>query len=263
MMKQNILDTIVAHKKKEIKATRRRMPGKIVLKRALKRRDFRSFYRTLKSRAGRIGIIAEIKRASPSAGRIRADLDAGKQAAAYERGGAAAISVLTDERFFCGNLFDLALAKQSTGLPVLRKDFIISDYQVYESAAVGADAVLLIARILKLSMLKSLLKLTHELGMDALVEVYTKDDIEKVAATDAKIIGINNRNLETFETDVGHAGKLKPECLSDRLIVCASGIRFKSDIEANLKAGIHYFLIGESLVRSDNPAAMIQHLINT
>ncbi|NOY68852.1 MAG: indole-3-glycerol phosphate synthase TrpC [Deltaproteobacteria bacterium] len=259
-MKQNILDKIVVHKKQVIKNSKKHIPEKKMRQEAEKRRDFRPLGQSLKNSANRINIIAEIKRASPSAGSIAPDLDAAKQAVAYERGGAMALSVLTDTRFFSGNLFDLTQARLATALPVLRKDFIISEYQIYESAAIGADAVLLITCILTLSKLKSLLRLARKLGMDALVEVYTEEDMEKACKTDAGIIGINNRNLNTFETDVNHARKLTARLSEGRIVVCASGIRFKTDITDNMKNGINNFLIGEALVRSEDPAAMLRHL---
>lgn len=260
-MKQNILDKIIAHKKEVIKNAKKATPEKTIRQAAEARRDFRPFGRTLKMGTGRINIIAEIKRASPSAGIINANIDAAKQAIAYERGGAVALSVLTETRFFSGTTYDLTLARNATALPVLRKDFIISEYQVYESAALGADAVLLITRILTLSRLKSLLRLARRLGMDAVVEVYSKEDMEKAGKTDAGIIGINNRNLDTFETDVRHARNLDEKLSEGRIVVSASGIRFKTDIEENLKAGINNFLIGSALVLADDPAAMLQHLI--
>jgi indole-3-glycerol phosphate synthase len=207
-----------------------------------------------------IHIIAEIKRASPSKGMIQADLIAADFAAAYERGGASAISVLTEDHWFKGNIKDLTDAREASALPILRKDFTISTYQIYESALIGADAVLLIVRILSKNQIKDYLDLCMELNIDALVEIHTQDDIDKMKDTGARLIGINNRNLKSFDTDIGTAIKLVEGLESGQIPVAASGIATKDDIEKTKKANIRHFLIGESIVRSKDPENFLKAL---
>ncbi len=207
-----------------------------------------------------IHIIAEIKRASPSKGLIKRDLNASAFAAAYERGGASAISVLTEDHWFKGSIDDLTDAREASTLPVLRKDFTISAYQIYESAVIGADAILLIVRILSENQLKDYLTLCSELNLDALVEIHTNDDINKMKNTGARLIGINNRNLRSFDTDINTAIDLVAALSPGQIPVAASGIHNPTDIEKNRAAGILHFLIGESLVRSPDPANFIQLL---
>ncbi|MDO9263280.1 MAG: indole-3-glycerol phosphate synthase TrpC [Desulfosalsimonadaceae bacterium] len=210
--------------------------------------------------ADHIHIIAEIKRASPSKGIIREHLDPAATAEAYQEGGASAISVLTEDHFFKGSVDDLIAARQASTLPVLRKDFILSTYQIYESAIIGADAVLLIVRMLSKSQLKDYLDLCAELNLDALVEIHSVEDIHTMADTSARLIGINNRNLQSFDTDIENAMKLVAGLRPGQIPVAASAIRGRDDIDKNRKSGIRHFLIGESIVRSDDPAAFIRSL---
>ena len=209
-----------------------------------------------------IHIIAEIKRASPSKGLIKPDLVAADFAAAYERGGASAISVLTEDHWFKGSIDDLIVARDASSLPILRKDFTISTYQIYESALIGADAILLIVRILAKNQLKEYLELCAELNIDALVEIHTPEDAATASLTNARLIGINNRNLKSFETDIDTAMNLVKGLSPDQIPVAASGISTKEDIEKNRKADIRHFLIGESIVRAPDPAQFIQSLKN-
>lgn len=226
-------------------------------------RQPRGFYRRLRTPGpGGVNIIAEVKRASPSKGDICADLDAAACAAQYQAGGAAAISVLTDTPYFKGRLADLEQVRTAVELPVLRKEFIISDYQVYESRAAGADAILLIARIVTPEQLSDLLSLTHDLGMDALVEIHSEEDYAAADRAGARLIGINNRNLATFDTDLRTAMQLARRLAPDQVPVAASGIGGRQDIVANLAQGIHTFLIGESLVRADDRIALLRELIH-
>jgi len=208
----------------------------------------------------KIHIIAEIKRASPSKGLIKPDLIAADFAASYERGGASAISVLTEDHWFKGSIKDLTDAREATTLPILRKDFTISTYQIFESAVIGADAILLIVRILSENQLKDYLELCAELNLDALVEIHSQDDIQKMKGTGARLIGINNRNLKSFDTDIETAIDLVAGLSPGQIPVAASGIATKNDIEKTRVAGIHHFLIGESIVRSANPEEFIQSL---
>ncbi len=257
----DFLSQIVARKKDEIAALKKKTPLKNLIAMAKPRSAKRSFYHQL-HQPGPFGIniIAEIKRASPSKGIIREDLDAAAYAAAYEHGGAAAISVLTDGPGFNGCIEDLQAARQASTLPVLRKDFLISAYQIYESALIGADALLLIVRILTQQQLCDYLCLSRELNMDALVEVFSETDVEKAIAAGARLIGINNRNLSTFDTDINTARRMANLLTPAQTPVAASGVSGRKDIENIREAGIWNFLIGESIVRSENPQYFIGEL---
>lgn len=256
----DFLTRIVEHKKQEVKAARQRRPLS-ALQQPAETAQRRSLWRRL-ARPGRDGvnIIAEIKRASPSKGVIRGDLDAAAYARAYEQGGAAAVSVLTDRTFFHGSLADLRTARRSTSLPVLRKDFIVSDYQIREAAHAGADAVLLIVRILSPGQLKDYLALCRELGLEALVEIHSREDLAGAARAGARLIGINNRDLSSFATNRDTAPGLAAELDPHQVAVAASGIRGRSDVEQGVAAGVFNFLVGESIVRSPDPAAFLRRL---
>ena len=258
----DILSRIVARKKEEIAEARRQTPLDRLREAAIRRGGCRPFYDVLKA-AGPHGanIIAEIKRASPSKGPLRIDLDPVQLARDYAAGGAAALSVLTDRDFFRGDPKDLQAARQAVELPVLRKDFLIDDYQIYESRAMGADAVLLICRILSLQQLGHLLALSRSLDMDALVEIHTENDLEMARACGARLIGINNRNLATFDTDIGNAMAMARRLGPGQIAVAASGIASPEDIRINLAQGVFNFLIGESLVRSDDPVEHLRSLL--
>ncbi len=256
------LTQIVQQKGREISQARKIIPEGRLAELARQRSDFRPFFETLSQPgAAGVNIIAEIKRASPSKGDIAPDLDAFRTALRYEKGGAAAVSVLTDPTFFKGSLDDLTAARSACALPVLRKEFVISRYQVYEAAAAGADAILLIARILTEKKLNRLYALCHELGMEALVEIHTPEDARTVAVCGARLVGINNRNLNTFETDIANAMDLVARLAPGQVPVAASGISRPADIQRNLKAGIFNFLVGESIVRSDDPVRFIRALM--
>ncbi len=209
-----------------------------------------------------INIIAEFKRRSPSKGAIRAEANLSRIVTSYEAGGAAAISVLTEEDYFSGSLEDLRLAKQSVDLPVLRKDFIIDDYQVYESAAAGADAVLLIVAALddeKLLSLRALIE--DELSMDALIEVHTREEMQRALACGASVIGVNNRNLHTFEVSLETSLSLAAEVPTEAVLISESGLKSATDLARLRDAGFRGFLIGESLMRSDDPGAALRDLM--
>jgi indole-3-glycerol phosphate synthase len=261
-MAEDILKKIVAHKKHEIKAAKQLRPEASLRADQPPLKTRRSFYDRLTTRNPQgINIIAEIKRASPSKGLIRPDLDPAVYAREYESGGAAALSVLTDRHFFKGSLADLKTARRASTLPVLRKDFIISAYQIFESAVIGADAVLLIAAILSLQQLKDYLALCRELHLDALVEIHSADELEKVTRAGALLIGINNRNLKTFHTDIGTSISMASRLSRHQVGVAESGLRTAADIDAVRRAGICNFLIGESLVQADSPRLFLQSLI--
>ena len=260
-MKKDFLRIIVEDKKREIAIAKQLMPESMLREKARIPRKRRPFFKKLQH-PGPLGvnIIAEIKRASPSKGDIHPNLDPAVYAAAYEAGGAAALSVLTDGPHFKGGPEDLRIARKATSLPVLRKDFLISAYQIFESAVMAADAVLLIVRILSLEQLKDYLSLCNELALDALVEIYSESDIEKASLAGARLIGINNRNLASFETDVETAVRMTSLLGNDQIAVAASGIRSRKDIDLTLNSGIWNFLIGESLVRAKNPKEFLESL---
>lgn len=209
-----------------------------------------------------VNIIAEFKRRSPSKGLIRANADLSQIVKSYQAGGASAISVLTEEDYFSGSLDDLRSVKKFVDLPVLRKDFVVDEYQVYESAAAGADAVLLIVAALDDD---ALLRLRHlaedELGMDALVEVHDRDEMQRAAACGATLIGVNNRNLHTFDVSLDTSLSLVSGAPKGALLISESGLKTASDLSRLRDAGYRGFLIGESLMRSDDPEAALRELM--
>ncbi len=261
-MPTDFLTQIVQQKGREISQARTVVSEERLAELARQRSDFRPFFERLSQPgAAGVNIIAEIKRASPSRGDIAPDLDASRTALRYEKGGAAAVSVLTDPTYFKGSLEDLTAARSACALPVLRKEFVISRYQLFEAAAAGADAILLIARILTEKKLNQLYALCRELGMDALVEIHTPEDARTVAACGARLVGINNRNLSTFKTDIAIALDLVARLAPDQVPVAASGISKPADIQRNLKAGIFNFLVGESVVLCSDPVRFIRELM--
>jgi indole-3-glycerol phosphate synthase len=201
---------------------------------------------------GAVRIIAEIKRASPSKGVIKLDFMPAEIARVYEANGAAAVSILTEEKYFKGDIEYLAAIKRNLKIPALRKDFIFDEYQVYESRAYGADAILLIAAILEQERLTGLMALAKELGMSVLVEVHDEKELERVLDTDARVIGINNRDLKTFKTDLNTTVRLVPYVPKDRVLVSESGINTFEDIQFLRQHGVDAFLVGEALMREDN-----------
>jgi indole-3-glycerol phosphate synthase len=208
-----------------------------------------------------INIIAEFKRRSPSKGVIRARADLASIVRSYEAGGAVALSVLTEEDYFEGSLDDLRAAKRSVALPVLRKDFVVEEYQVYESAVAGADAVLLIVAALEDAQLASLRRLAEdELAMDALVEVHDSQEMDRAAGSGATIIGVNNRNLKTFEVSLETSVQLAPLAPREALLVSESGLNDAFDLRRLREQGFHGFLIGESLMRAADPNQALRDL---
>jgi indole-3-glycerol phosphate synthase len=218
--------------------------------------------RALESKSGRVNIIAEFKRRSPSAGTIRNDLSATDVGTSYERGGACAISVLTDEQYFGGSILDLGAIRASTVLPLLRKDFIIDEIQIYEAAAVGADAVLLIAAALDDAALAKLrATVEDELGLDALVEVHTSEELRRAVREGAKIIGVNNRDLRTFRTSLETSERLIAEAPGDGIMISESGLQNPKSLRHLQALGFRGFLIGEALMRAPNPEAALRDFI--
>ena len=218
-------------------------------------RDFAAALRA----AERPAVIAEVKRSSPSAGAIR-DADPAEQARRYEDAGAAAISVLTEARHFDGSLLDLQAARRAIALPVLRKDFLVHPSQVIEARAAGADAVLLIAAAVSESELKALLATASDLGLSAVVEAHGDEDLERALHTEAELIGVNARDLETLEVDLDRALRLLRRVPRDRLAVAESGLSSREHVERAVDAGARALLIGETLMRADDPAATLREL---
>ena len=220
-----------------------------------------AFFRALS--ADGINVIAEFKRRSPSKGFIREGAKPSEVARAYQAGGAVAMSVLTEEDYFAGSLDDLREVKSTVKLPVLRKDFIVDEYQVYESAAAGADAILLIVAALDDELLSQLRRLAEdELGMDALVEVHTSDEMKRAVACGAKLIGVNNRDLRTFEVSLETSLSLAREAPPEALLISESGLNNATDLERLYDAGYRGFLIGETLMRADDPIAALRNFRN-
>ncbi len=209
----------------------------------------------------KVNIIAEIKRASPSKGMINDTIDVGELARSYEAGGACAISVLTEEDRFKGSLDDLKLARETVGIPILRKDFIFDEFQIHEAKDAGADAILLIAAMLDDDSLSKLHRVAEEeLGLDALVEVHNLEELERVSAIGAKIIGVNNRDLHSFRVSLDVSRELIRHAPKDALMICESGLRTRDDLLEMRNLGFIGFLIGETLMRSGNPAEELMRL---
>ena len=221
------------------------------------------FYRAIRRAVeqGRPAIIAEIKKASPSKGVIRADFDPARLAETYAQAGATCLSVLTDERYFQGADEHLRQAKAAARLPVLRKDFIIDPYQIYEARALGADCVLLIVAAVDDGRLRELAATAAELGMDALVEVHNREELERGMMLRAPLIGINNRDLRTFETSLQTTLGLLPDVFPDRTVVTESGIRNREDIALMRSHDVHAFLIGETLMGAEDPGEKLRELL--
>jgi indole-3-glycerol phosphate synthase len=214
-----------------------------------------------KLEAGFPAVIAEIKKASPSKGVLRADFRPAEIAAGYERGGAACLSVLTDEDFFQGRDAYLQEARAACSLPVLRKDFIIDPYQVYEARALGADCILLIVSCLEDNRLQTLGALARELQMDVLVEVHDREELERALSVHSRLIGINNRNLRTFQVSLETTIGLLDAIPQDRIPVTESGIHSREDVTRMRAHGVHAFLVGEAFMRAEDPGAMLAQLI--
>ncbi|MGH7171900.1 MAG: indole-3-glycerol phosphate synthase TrpC [Gemmataceae bacterium] len=256
----SILDGIVAYKRQEIAAARQQVPDAILEQRlgeAPSPRDFRAALESGPSMA----LIAEVKKASPSAGLLRADFDPVTIARIYEQNGAACISVLTDEPSFHGHLNYLSAIRAAVACPLLRKDFILDRYQLLEARLAGADAVLLIAEILDETALPRLLRQAAELGLQALVELYDRANLPRVLASGARLIGINNRDLHTFQTRLEHTLDLIADLPSEVCLVSESGIRTRGDLERLQTAGVRAVLIGETFMRSSDIGAKLRELI--
>jgi len=255
-----ILDEIVANKKNELVETKRRIPFPDIKTRAGERDQTRGFVKALSQGSG-ISLIAEVKKASPSKGVIREDFDPKKIAQIYEESGAACLSVLTESKFFQGRLEYLADIRSVVNLPLLRKDFIIDEYQIFEARAAGADAVLLIAACLEREQIGDYLGIAQQIGLDVLVESHTYKELDKSLRAGAALIGINNRDLTTFQVDLRTTIDLLKDIPEDRLVVSESGIKTREDVVKLHEAGVDAVLIGESLMREKDIGRKVKELL--
>ncbi len=257
---ETILDRIVQSKARELEKARHQVPASELERRLADAPPVRDFRAAL-DRPGSVQVIAEVKKASPSAGVLREDFDPAAIARTYAGHGAACISVLTDEAFFHGSLDDLAAVRAAVPVPVLRKDFILDRYQLLEARAAGADAVLLIAEVLPGEVLPRLLREAGELGLQALVELYDAENLPRVLDSGARLVGVNNRDLRTFVTRLEHTLELAARVPPDCCLVSESGIRSRREILHLGQAGVRAVLIGETLMRAPDPGAKLDELL--
>ncbi len=255
-----ILTKIVEEKKKELEIAKERMSLEKIQKELMILPSARGFRQSI-SREHEISLIAEIKKASPSAGILRRDCDPVRIAQTYRAYGARAISIITEEKFFQGNPSYIEMVRKDIYLPILRKDFIIDKYQVYESKLLGADAVLLIADLLSRSELFQFLEICKNLAMDAVVEIHNEEDLNKSLSVDSRIIGINNRNLHTFEVDLGVTSNLIRSIPDDKTIISESGIKTYEDVMFLKSLGVNAVLIGEAFMRSEDIGTKVRELM--
>ena len=254
-----MLDKIIAQKKEEVEQRKKVVPITYLQQRIARQKPALDLALALKG--DQIRLIAEVKQASPSRGMLSPNFNPIELAQTYVEGGAAAISVLTEANYFMGSIEHLTAIKEVVGLPLLRKDFIFDLYQVYESRAYGADALLLIVAILSQEQLKELVSLSHSLGLRCLVEVHNEGEVERAVHSEAEIIGINNRDLNTLSIDINMTRRLRPLIPQERIVVSESGIKSKRDIEKLGKWGVDAVLIGEALVTTGDVMAKMKELI--
>lgn len=255
-----ILDDIVANTRVELAEANRRLPLGVLIDRAKDAPPRRDYAGAL--RGDDLRVIAEIKKASPSKGLLRADFDPPAIAAAYAAAGVAVISVLTDRKFFQGSLDDLASVARVSALPLLRKDFVVDQYQVYEAVVAGASSALLIVGILDDGELAELIALQRTLGLEPQVEVHDLAEVERALKADALIIGINNRDLKTFQVDLATTERLRSRIPADRIVVSESGIHTAADVARLRTAGVQAIHVGESLMLSRDPVAKVRELLS-
>ncbi len=254
-----MLNRIIAQKREEVEQSKKSLPLSSLKEGIAQRQTPLDLALALGGDHTRL--IAEVKRASPSRGVLCADFNPVELAKNYALGGAAAISVLTEATYFEGSIDHLAAIREVTHLPLLRKDFIFDPYQVYESRAYGADALLLIVAILSQQQLEELLSLSHSLGLSCLVEVHSEDDVERALLSQAKIIGINNRDLNTFAVDINTTRRLRPLIPQERIVVSESGIMSRDDVKKLKGWGVNAVLVGEALVTASNILTKVRELI--
>jgi indole-3-glycerol phosphate synthase len=253
------LDEIVRHVRSEVEMRRQQVPAAALQDRPLFQAARRKFAARLQGKGRHI--IAEVKRASPSQGLIRSDFNSVNIARRYADNGASALSVLTEERFFQGSLTYLEEIRSAVSLPLLRKDFIFDRYQLLEARSYGADAILLIVAILSPAQLRELREEAQALEMDALVEVHTEEELDQALSSGAGIIGINNRDLQTFAVSLSTTERLAPAVPAEVVVVCESGLESAAQIQRIEKVGVHAFLIGETLMRATDPGAKLKELL--
>lgn len=267
-----ILDTIVAHKRKELAAEQAQVPLRKLEEEIMHLPPTRDFGAACKPKftvkscnatadGGAVKLIAEVKKKSPSKGIIRADFDPVSIAETYVENGAAAISVLTDRHFFAGELDYLRAIRDIVDVPLLRKDFTIDPYHIYQARVAGADAILLIVAALKVAALRTFMDVAASLSMACLVEVHTQEELAIALDVDAQIIGINNRDLRTFHTDIATTFRLREAIPADKIVVSESGIHSREDVLRLQEAGVQAMLVGESLMRSPDIGAQVRNLI--
>ena len=259
---ENILDRILATKRDEVAHAQKQRSLAEVRRDAEDRRDVRDFAEAIhrKLARNRPAVIAEIKKASPSKGVLRAHFEPAAIAASYAENGAACLSVLTDAQYFQGSLQHLAVARSSSGLPVLRKDFVVDGYQIFQTRSSGADAILLIIAALSDTQLNDYEAIAMALGMAVLAEVHDATELNRALRLKTPLIGINNRNLRSFETSLQTTLDLLPQVPSDRIVVTESGILAPSDVARMREAGVQAFLVGEALMRSPDPGGELARL---
>ena len=258
----DILEKILATKKSEVSAARQMRSESDVLREAKSRKDVRGFIRAIEDKIsqGKPGVIAEVKKASPSKGVIRENFNPADIACSYAAHGAACLSVLTDVKFFQGSYDYLRQARAACSLPVLRKDFMIDPYQIAHARALGADCVLLIVAALSLEQLKELESLALELDMDVLVEVHDRDELDAALQLKTPLIGINNRNLRTFEISLQNTIDLLPLIPEGKRVVTESAILAREDVDLMRSHGVHAFLVGERFMRAEEPGKALREL---
>lgn len=254
-----MLDKIIAQKREEVEQRKKVATITYLQERIARQKPALDLALALKG--DHIRLIAEVKQASPSRGMLSPNFNPTELAQTYAEGDAAAISVLTEANYFMGSIEHLAAIKEVVGLPLLRKDFIFDLYQVYESRAYGADALLLIAAILSQEQLKELVSLSHSLGLRCLVEVHNEGEVERAVLSEAEIIGINNRDLNTLSIDIEMTRRLRPLIPQERIVVSESGIKSKGDIEKLRKWGVDAVLVGEALVTAGDVLAKMKELL--
>lgn len=259
-----ILDDILAHKRLEVAAQKQRVDMDTLVANISASNDTpRGFMKALQARVaiGGTAVIAEVKKASPSMGVIRASFDPVAIAESYAAAGATCLSVLTDEKYFQGSGHYLRLVRAAVGLPLLRKDFIVDEYQIVEARALGADAILLIVAALSDAELAAFTRLAHDLGLDVLVEVHDEAECARALQLPLRVIGVNNRNLHDFSVSLDTSRRIKTMLPADYLLVSESGIHTRADIEALQADGIHAFLVGGALMQADDPGAALSALL--
>jgi indole-3-glycerol phosphate synthase len=257
----DILERIIAVKREEVRAAELSAPLE-ELRLEASSRDLRDFVGALRAKheAGKAAVIAEVKKASPSKGVLREHFVPAEIARSYEQGGAACLSVLTDVQFFQGSAAYLEAARAACSLPVLRKDFIVDPYQIVEARAMGADAILLIAAALSLPQMQELEAFAHSLGLAVLVEVHDRRELDHALTLKTPLIGINNRNLRTFETSIETTLGMLDALPDDRIVVTESGILTRADVERMRANGVHTFLVGEAFMRAEEPGAALSQM---